>query len=194
MEAIGILESNSIAKGIEAMDMVLKAADTRLLYARTVCPGKYTILFYGDVAAVQAAADAGGLSLAHHLVDSIVIPRIHSQGNTGDWSVNRGQSGKCCRYHGILQRSGGGLWSRCGGEGGRGNAFGYPAGNGDRRKVLCRTHRRCSCSTRGGGMRDGRGREKRSRRRERCDSGSQRRGIRPVDVTGEKKHDRKESI
>ena len=45
MEAIGILESNSIAKGIEAMDMVLKAADTRLLYARTVCPGKYTILF-----------------------------------------------------------------------------------------------------------------------------------------------------
>ncbi|MCI8763334.1 MAG: BMC domain-containing protein [Lachnospiraceae bacterium] len=79
MEAIGILESNSIAKGIEAMDMVLKAADTRLLYARTVCPGKYTILFYGDVAAVQAAADAGGLSLAHHLVDSIVIPRIHSQ-------------------------------------------------------------------------------------------------------------------
>ena len=79
MEAIGILESNSIAKGIEAMDVVLKAADTRLLYAKTVCPGKYTILFYGDVAAVQAAADAGSLSLAHHLVDSIVIPRIHPQ-------------------------------------------------------------------------------------------------------------------
>ena len=45
MEAIGILESNSIAKGIEAADAVLKAADTALLYAKPVCPGKYTILF-----------------------------------------------------------------------------------------------------------------------------------------------------
>ena len=31
MEAIGILESNSIAKGMEAADAVLKAADTALL-------------------------------------------------------------------------------------------------------------------------------------------------------------------
>ena len=59
MEAIGILESNSIAKGMEAADAVLKAADTALLYAKPVCPGKYTILFYGDVAAVSASLDAG---------------------------------------------------------------------------------------------------------------------------------------
>ena len=32
MEAIGILESNSIAKGIEAADAILKAADTSLLF------------------------------------------------------------------------------------------------------------------------------------------------------------------
>lgn len=79
MEAIGILESNSIAKGIEAADAVLKAADTALLYAKPVCPGKYTILFYGDVAAVSASLDTGAAVIDAHLVDSVVIPRIHPQ-------------------------------------------------------------------------------------------------------------------
>ena len=79
MEALGILESNSIAKGIEAADAVLKAADTALLYAKPVCPGKYTILFYGDVAAVSASLDAGAAVIDAHLVDSVVIPRIHPQ-------------------------------------------------------------------------------------------------------------------
>ena len=79
MEAIGILESNSIAKGIEAADAVLKAADTALLYAKPVCPGKYTILFYGDVAAVSASLDAWAAVIDAHLVDSVVIPRIHPQ-------------------------------------------------------------------------------------------------------------------
>lgn len=79
MEAIGILESNSIAKGIEAADAVLKAADTTLLYAKPVCPGKYTILFYGDVAAVSASLDAGAVVVDAHLVDSVVIPRVHPQ-------------------------------------------------------------------------------------------------------------------
>lgn len=79
MEAIGILESNSIAKGIEAADAVLKAADTALLYAKPVCPGKYTILYYGDVAAVSASLDAGAAVIDAHLVDSVVIPRIHPQ-------------------------------------------------------------------------------------------------------------------
>lgn len=79
MEAIGILESKSIAKGIEAADAALKAADSTLLYAKPVCPGKYTILFYGDVAAVKASLDAGEAVLDSHLVDSVVIPRIHPQ-------------------------------------------------------------------------------------------------------------------
>lgn len=79
MEAIGILESNSIAKGIEAADAVLKAADTELLYAKPVCPGKYTILFYGDVAAVKASLDAGEAVIDAHLVDSVTIPRVHPQ-------------------------------------------------------------------------------------------------------------------
>lgn len=79
METIGILESNSIAKGIEAADIVLKTAEVSLLYAKPVCPGKYSIIFYGDVAAVQASLETGAGVLDSHLVDSVVIPRVHPQ-------------------------------------------------------------------------------------------------------------------
>ena len=79
MGAIGILESNSIAKGIEAADAILKAADTSLLFSKPVCPGKYTTLFYGDVAAVQASLEAGERVTGEHTVDSVVIPRVHPQ-------------------------------------------------------------------------------------------------------------------
>ena len=61
MDSIGFLEFNSIAKGIEAADAVIKAADVRLAFAKASCPGKYYLLFYGEVAAVQASLDAGAL-------------------------------------------------------------------------------------------------------------------------------------
>lgn len=41
MITIGFLELNSIAKGIQAADMMLKAAEIRLVSARPSCPGKY---------------------------------------------------------------------------------------------------------------------------------------------------------
>ena len=50
METIGFLELNSIAKGIEAADAMLKAAEVRLVAARPSCPGKYHVLVTGEVA------------------------------------------------------------------------------------------------------------------------------------------------
>ena len=79
METIGILECSSIAKGVEAADAILKAAEVSLLYAKPVCPGKYTVLVCGDVAAVQAALEAGERTADGYLVDSVVIPRVHPQ-------------------------------------------------------------------------------------------------------------------
>jgi len=79
METIGFLELNSIAKGIEAADFILKAADVELVFAKASCPGKYFILFSGEVAAVKASLDAGVSAGGHNIVDSVVIPRIHSQ-------------------------------------------------------------------------------------------------------------------
>lgn len=50
-----------------------------MLYVKPVCPGKYTVLVYGGVSAVQAALEAGEQTAEEYLVDSVVIPRVHPQ-------------------------------------------------------------------------------------------------------------------
>ena len=52
METIGFLELNSIAKGVEVADIVLKTAAVDLVFSRSGCPGKYYLLFTGEVAAL----------------------------------------------------------------------------------------------------------------------------------------------
>ncbi|MBR7149903.1 MAG: BMC domain-containing protein [Oscillospiraceae bacterium] len=79
MVTIGFLEFNSIAKGIEAADIILKTAAVDLIFSRASCPGKYYVLFTGEVAAVQASLDAGRAVAGEHVVDSCVIPRIHPE-------------------------------------------------------------------------------------------------------------------
>ena len=75
--AIGLVESNSIAKGIEISDVMVKRAEVTILVAKTICPGKYMVMVGGDVAAVQQSVKAG-LELAPEVVvDHFVIPNIH---------------------------------------------------------------------------------------------------------------------
>lgn len=78
-ETIGFLELNSIAKGVEAADIILKTAEVDLIFAKAGCPGKYYILFTGEVAAVQASLDAGAQTGENYTVDQCVIPRVHPQ-------------------------------------------------------------------------------------------------------------------
>lgn len=77
MIAIGFLELNSIAKGILAADMMIKASEIKLIAARPGCPGKYQILISGEVSAVESAVKAGEEAAKANLVDSLIIPRIH---------------------------------------------------------------------------------------------------------------------
>lgn len=79
LDTVGFLELNSIARGVETADTALKAAEVKLHFARPNCPGKYNILFSGEVSAVQASIDAGTLVAGHYLIESLVIPRVHVQ-------------------------------------------------------------------------------------------------------------------
>jgi len=78
-EAIGLVEFSSIARGIEAVDAMVKEADVRLLASRTSCSGKYIGLVAGAVAAVKSAVAAGVARGAGHYVDELVIPNVHDQ-------------------------------------------------------------------------------------------------------------------
>lgn len=77
MNAIGLVEFNSIAKGIEAGDAMLKASRVELLDARPICPGKYIVLIWGEVSAVYNSVQAGNTIGQHSVVDDFVIPNVH---------------------------------------------------------------------------------------------------------------------
>lgn len=77
IRAIGLVEFNSIAKGIEAADTMLKAAQVEALACRTVCPGKFVAMVGGDVAAVESAVQAGINQGSQAVVDQFVLPNVH---------------------------------------------------------------------------------------------------------------------
>lgn len=76
--ALGLLELCSIARGIQAVDAMLKRAPARLLHARTYHPGKYGILLGGGVDEVFEALTAGEKVGAETVVDQMFLPYPHA--------------------------------------------------------------------------------------------------------------------
>lgn len=78
LEALGIIESFSVASLIEAADAAAKAAKVQLIEIRLAMAlgGKAFVTLTGEVAAVQAAVDAGAAILTEKglLVNRVVIP------------------------------------------------------------------------------------------------------------------------
>ena len=77
MDALGMVELNSISQGILAADAILKAANVSIVKAQPVCPGKYVVIVNGSVADVKSAVEAGSEAAQEHLLDSMIIPRVH---------------------------------------------------------------------------------------------------------------------
>lgn len=77
--AIGVLETSSVARGIEVADAVLKEAQVEMLFATPVHPGKYVMLYTGSVQDVRASTTRGAALAGGDLVDQLVIPQVHSQ-------------------------------------------------------------------------------------------------------------------
>jgi microcompartment protein CcmL/EutN len=75
--ALGLIELTSVAAGFQAADAMLKAADVEIVLSRSICSGKYMVLVAGDVAAVDAAVQAGSGAGSGCVIDSFVIPNVH---------------------------------------------------------------------------------------------------------------------
>lgn len=73
---------------------MLKAAEVELVFSKPVCPGKFIVLIAGDIAAVNAAVEAGVSKGGQFVVDKLIIPNVHPQvipaicGTTGIEAVN----------------------------------------------------------------------------------------------------------
>ena len=78
LEALGIIESFSVASLVEAADAAVKTARVRLIEVRLAMAlgGKAFVTMTGDVAAVRSAVDSGAAVCAERgmLVNKIVIP------------------------------------------------------------------------------------------------------------------------
>jgi len=72
--ALGMLEIASIAAGYAAADRVVKEAPVRLLLCRPVSPGKFLVLFGGEVSDVTSSLRAGADGLAEPPLDTLLLP------------------------------------------------------------------------------------------------------------------------
>ncbi|MHC4942142.1 MAG: BMC domain-containing protein [Planctomycetota bacterium] len=73
---IGLLEYNSIGWGISATDQILKKAKVKVIFAKPVCPGKYTVLFTGEVEDVKSSLRIGYEIAETSIVDELFIPNV----------------------------------------------------------------------------------------------------------------------
>ncbi|HEX4046336.1 MAG TPA: BMC domain-containing protein [Elusimicrobiota bacterium] len=77
--AVGFLETSSIAKGIEASDVMCKMASVKLAKAVVIARGKYIVLITGPVGEVESSLRAGREALGKTLVDEVLIRNVHAQ-------------------------------------------------------------------------------------------------------------------
>lgn len=77
--AIGLIEFNSIARGVITADVILKKAPVELLRANAVCAGKYIVLFAGDEAPVDESLQEGIIKASERMVDQLYLPNVHEQ-------------------------------------------------------------------------------------------------------------------
>lgn len=71
--AIACLELATIARGVVVLDQMAKRAETKIVAARTISPGRYLILLSGSVAEIEEAVDAGLEWAKEDLVDHVII-------------------------------------------------------------------------------------------------------------------------
>lgn len=93
--SIGVVEFRSIAVGISAIDIIVKASDVKIIDARTICPGKYYIIFAGMVSAVKNSLDVIESESKDFIIDSLAIPNVYEQifaGLTGTSEIRQPQS------------------------------------------------------------------------------------------------------
>jgi microcompartment protein CcmL/EutN len=77
ISVVGVLEFSSIAIGIKSLDEMVKTAPIKIIEAKTICPGKYLIIFGGDVASVEFSFNKGIEIGKEYIIDTLFLPQIH---------------------------------------------------------------------------------------------------------------------
>lgn len=79
IEALGVIELASIARGVVVVDAMVKKAPVTIHSTRPVSPGKHVIVAVGGVAEIEEAMAAGLEAAGDRLVDRLLLPHVHPQ-------------------------------------------------------------------------------------------------------------------
>ena len=74
--ALGLLELESIARGMVVADALVKKAAVRISLAEAVTPGKYLLIFSGPVAEVEESFKAAELAGGALVIDRLFLPQL----------------------------------------------------------------------------------------------------------------------
>lgn len=77
--ALGMVETNSVARGILVHDVMLKKAQIKVMESHSICPGKYFVLIAGGEREVEEAMQDGLHYGGEAVVDSLFIPNISEE-------------------------------------------------------------------------------------------------------------------
>lgn len=75
--AIGMIEYDTVTRGITASDAMIKAAQVGIIRSFTACPGKYIILLRGRLSSINASMEQGRLLFPEHVSDSFILGNPH---------------------------------------------------------------------------------------------------------------------
>lgn len=76
-EAVALVEIESIARGYVVLDAIAKRAEVSVRLARPVTPGKFLILFGGDVASALEGLEVAREIAGSTLIDELWLPYAH---------------------------------------------------------------------------------------------------------------------
>ena len=77
--ALALIEYSSIAAGMQAADAVVKKAQIRVLRVGTIQPGKFLVLFGGEVGDVEESLAAGRQMGGEAVIDFVYLPVVHPE-------------------------------------------------------------------------------------------------------------------
>ena len=72
--ALALVEYLKVPTGMMAADKMVKSSEVQIIHASTVCPGKYIVLFKGNLSAVKAALEVGtSAEFESNVIDSFIL-------------------------------------------------------------------------------------------------------------------------
>src|SRR4051812_15406444 len=77
LDSIGLVELSSVARGYTVEDAMIKAANIKIIMARTICSGKFLVAVAGNADSVSASLEAGVKAGRGAIIEKRHIPRVH---------------------------------------------------------------------------------------------------------------------